>query len=138
MSTLVMKQFDLLNFVKKSKELGVPEPLAEYQGRQIEEAIEIAVASSREAAELQQVATQYERKEYESVLKKDFMELDGRFEFKIKNVELKITEVASRLELKIKDVELKIEQSRNQMIIWMTSIMATLLTASGIITHLVK
>jgi hypothetical protein len=65
MSAYAVKHFDLLNFVKKSKELGVPEPLAEYQGRQIEEAIETAIAASHEAVETKELATKKDIKELE-------------------------------------------------------------------------
>ena len=37
---IAVKNFDVLAFVKKSKELGATEPLAEYQARQIEQAID--------------------------------------------------------------------------------------------------
>jgi hypothetical protein len=65
MSAYAMKHFDLLNFVKKSKELGVSEPLAEYQGRQIEEAIEVAIAESQKAVEARELATKKDIKELE-------------------------------------------------------------------------
>ncbi|MDD3267282.1 MAG: hypothetical protein PHC75_08920 [Burkholderiales bacterium] len=45
MGTLVMKHFDVLDFVKKSKELGVDERVAELQARQFEQAIDIAVSN---------------------------------------------------------------------------------------------
>jgi hypothetical protein len=46
MNTFAMKHFDLLNFVNKATELGMPKPLAEYQARQFEEVIEIATAAN--------------------------------------------------------------------------------------------
>ena len=36
MATLTMKHFDVLDFVKKSKELGATQEMAEFQARQIE------------------------------------------------------------------------------------------------------
>ena len=48
MSIFTLKHFDVLDFVKKSKELGASEQLAEYQARQFEQVIEIAIASARE------------------------------------------------------------------------------------------
>ena len=89
MSTLVVRHFDLLDFVKRSKELGMSELLAEYQGRKIEEAMEEAIAVSKEVVESKELATKQDLKAVES-----------------------------KLELKIKEVELKIEQARNQTIIW--------------------
>ena len=106
---MALKHFDLLNFVKKSKELGVPEPLAEYQGRQIEEAIQIAVASSHESVESRELAT-----------KKDLKELENR-------LEVRITEIESRLKLEI-------EKSKNQMIVWLIGLLAV----NGLIAHFLK
>ncbi len=36
MATLSMKHFDVLDFVKKAKELGASQEMAEFQARQIE------------------------------------------------------------------------------------------------------
>jgi hypothetical protein len=127
MSALLMKHFDLLSFVKRSKELGVSELLAEYQGRQLEEVIEVAVASSKEMVDAQKLATQQDLQKEQSALA-----------LSIKQIELAIREVEACLELKIKEVEarleVKIEQSKNQMIMWMVS----LFIASGLITHFFK
>jgi hypothetical protein len=112
MSAYAVKHFDLLSFVKRSKELGASEPLAEYQGRQIEEAMEMAIAASHEAIETRGLAT----KEDIQTLKAD-----------IKAVEAKIQAVESRLELKI-------EQAKNHLIFWLVG----LLLASGVITHFLK
>ena len=112
MSTLVMKHFDLLDFVNKSMELGVSKPLAEYQARKLEEVIEIAAVSHQETLESKNLATQKDLKELEYVLKKDIKEVD----------------------LKIKELEVKMEQMRNHTIMWMTS----LFIASGFIAHFLK
>ena len=39
MNKVTMKYFDVFNFVKKAKEFGVNEQFAEYEARQIEQAI---------------------------------------------------------------------------------------------------
>ena len=52
-----MNHFDALGYVKKSRELGVPEPVAEYQARQIEHSIEIAVNTARTKIESRDLAT---------------------------------------------------------------------------------
>ena len=39
MTAITMKYFDVFNFVKKAKEFGVNEQFAEYEARQIEQAI---------------------------------------------------------------------------------------------------
>ena len=57
MATLTTRHFDALEFVKKSKELGVPEPVAEYQARQIEQAIDIAISTIKEEITLKDLAT---------------------------------------------------------------------------------
>ncbi|RTL11801.1 MAG: hypothetical protein EKK54_06290 [Neisseriaceae bacterium] len=44
MNTITVKHFDALEYVKKSRELGVDEKVAEFQARQIEQAIEVAIA----------------------------------------------------------------------------------------------
>jgi hypothetical protein len=134
MSALLMKHFDLLSFVKRSKELGVSELLAEYQGRQLEEVIEVAVASSKEMVDAQKLATQQDLQKEQSTLALSIKqielairEVEARLELKIKDLDLKIKEVEARLEVKI-------EQSKNQMIMWMVS----LFIASGLITHFFK
>ena len=65
MTTLVSKHFDSLDFVKKSKELGASEQLAEYQARQIEQAIDIAVNQAKEDIDAKDLATKKDIKELE-------------------------------------------------------------------------
>ena len=119
MTAFVMKHFDSLEFVKKSKELGANEELAEYQARQIEQAIDIAISTARVEIDTRELAT-----------KKD-----------IKELELKIKEIDSKLELKIEQVRAEVYQGRAEMhkskyeiIIWV----AGLLLASGVIQHFFK
>ncbi len=45
MSATTINHFDVLEYVKKAKELGTTEALAEFQARQIEHAIDLAVVS---------------------------------------------------------------------------------------------
>jgi hypothetical protein len=141
MNAYAMKHFDLLNFVKKSKELGMPEPLAEYQGRQIEEAMERAIEVSHEAVEAREFTSKQDSKETENNLlfKMTGLELQIKeVEARIREVEVKIREFEARLEAKIetkfRDLELKILQSKHQTIIWVVS----LLFANGLINHLLK
>ncbi len=51
MNTITMKHFDVHAYVKKAKELGTSEELAEFQARQIEQAIE-SVAYNMESKSL--------------------------------------------------------------------------------------
>ncbi len=57
MTTLSVKHFDALSYVKKAKELGTSEELAEFQARQIEEAIEVAITAIKEEISLKDLAT---------------------------------------------------------------------------------
>jgi hypothetical protein len=52
MATITARYFDALTFVRKSRELGVPEQLAEYQARQFEQVINIV--SNEIKAEIKQ------------------------------------------------------------------------------------
>ncbi len=112
----VMRHFDLLDFVDKSKELGVDEKVAKYQARQIEQAIEIAVDTVRFEIENKELAT-----------KNDIKELELKIGSNIKESEL-------RLEKEIEIFRKEIAQSSNKVIYWVMG----LLIASGLIQHLLK
>lgn len=57
MATLTSKHFDALAYVKKAKELGASEELAEFQARQIEQAIDVAVTTIKDEITLKDLAT---------------------------------------------------------------------------------
>jgi|LauGreDrversion4_2_1035121.scaffolds.fasta_scaffold229105_2 hypothetical protein len=57
MTTITTKHFDSLNYVKQAKKLGTSEELAELQARQIEQAIDIAVATIKDEIALKDLAT---------------------------------------------------------------------------------
>ena len=57
MTIASVKYFDTHEFIKKSKELGASEELAEYQVKQIEQAIEVAVTTIKEDLNKQDLAT---------------------------------------------------------------------------------
>ena len=57
MTTITTKHFDSLNYVKQAKKLGTSEELAELQARQIEQAIDIAVATIKDEMKLHDLAT---------------------------------------------------------------------------------
>ena len=82
MATIIANHFDALGYVKKSKELGVPEQVAEYQARQIEQSIEIAVNTIRHEIENKELAT-----------KKDIKEL----ELKIEQVRTEISQSSNKI-----------------------------------------
>ena len=56
-ATLTSKHFDTLAYVKQARKLGTSEELAELQARQIEQAIDIAVATVKEEIALKDLAT---------------------------------------------------------------------------------
>lgn len=91
----MIQHFDTLAYVKKSRELGVPEPVAEYQAKQIEKVLDMAVNNMREEIHAKELATKRDLNDVKVELKSD-----------------------------IRDVELKLEQMKNQMILWMISIMS--------------
>jgi hypothetical protein len=82
MATMTANHFDALDYVKKSKELGVPEQVAEYQARQIEQSIDIAVGTIRLELERKDLAT-----------KKDIKEL----ELKIETVRTEISQASNKI-----------------------------------------
>lgn len=57
MTTLTSKHFDSLSYVKQAKKLGASEELAELQARQIEQAIDIAVATIKDEINLKDLAS---------------------------------------------------------------------------------
>ena len=102
MDAVIMKHFDTLAYVKKSKELGSSEPLAEYQARQIEQAIDIAVNVAKE--DLTGVATKLDIKELEISTKLEIKELEKS----IKDVEKGIREVEKSMHVELKSLEIKL------------------------------
>ena len=97
---MVAKHFDTLAFVKKSKELGVVEEIAEYQARQIEYAIDIAVATANDEFRPHELATKTDLKQIEANIK--------QIEANIKQIEASIKQTDAN----IRQIEIKIEQYR--------------------------
>jgi hypothetical protein len=93
MAAATVKYFDTHEFVKKSKELGASEELAEFQVKKIEQAIETAVTAVKEDLKNQELATKRDIKDLELATKRD-----------------------------IKDLELKIAETKNQIIIWVAGL----------------
>ncbi|MBY0379886.1 MAG: hypothetical protein K2P99_05740 [Burkholderiales bacterium] len=73
MSAFTLNNFDVFEYVKRSKELGVPEDVAEYQARQIEHVIEIAIDKVKNEVEHKNVnlVTKGDIKEVELKLQKE-------------------------------------------------------------------
>lgn len=76
METPTHKNFDSLGFVKKSKELGVKEEVAEYQAPQIEQDIGIAVSTVRDEMNSKDIAT---KKDLESAKNQIILWVAGLF-----------------------------------------------------------
>ena len=71
MATLTIKHFDALTYVKKAKELGASEELAELQARQIEQAIDIAVATIKDDIALNELVTKNDLEKVKLELQKE-------------------------------------------------------------------
>jgi len=74
MATVTAKHFDVLAYVKKAKELGTSEDLAEFQARQIEEAIEVAIS----AIENRELATKSDINSMQKDLQKELISAELR------------------------------------------------------------
>jgi hypothetical protein len=61
MTTLTSKHFDTLAYVKQARKLGTSEELAEFQAKQIEQAIDVAISQ----IESKDLATKKDIKELE-------------------------------------------------------------------------
>lgn len=64
-----IKHFDVHGYVKKAKELGTSEELAEFQARQIEQAIDMAISN----VEKDSLATKADLKETELTLRNELV-----------------------------------------------------------------
>jgi len=81
MAAINMNHFDILEFVKKAKDLGMSEQVAEFLARQIENAINVAVnlaknAITKDDIKSKDLATKVDIFE----LKKDIQELELKIE----------------------------------------------------------
>ncbi len=102
MSSAAVKHFDMLAFVKRSKELGVKEDLAEYQARQLEQVIDIASAASKEEFNAHEFSTKTDLKQVEVNLK--------QVEVNLKQVEANLKQVEANLKIDIKQLEVDLNQ----------------------------
>ena len=104
--TINARHFDALAFVKKSKELGASEQLAEYQARQIEQAIDIAVSTAKASTQSEVSLIKAEIDNKELATKGDVLLMRG---------ELRETELRLQKE---------IVQSNNKTLLWMFGMMS--------------
>lgn len=75
MTAATMKYIDILDYVRKAKEIKDPELLAEYQARQIESAIELVAQQVREEFHSRELATKTDLNLAIIGLKKDISDL---------------------------------------------------------------
>lgn len=115
MSVSAKKHFDVLEFVKQSKALGVNDQLAEYQARQLENVIDIASVTSREEFNANELATKVDLKTLEVELAKlgaETKQADAKLSVEIKQVEAKLSieikQVEAKLSIEIKELEKKL------------------------------
>ncbi len=112
MTAIAINHFDVFGYVKKSRELGVSEQVAEYQARQIEQSIEIAVKTARTEIENKELTTRQD------------------LDLAKKELELSIEKVRKEIEI----VRKEIAQASNKTIIWMGGF----ILASGLLQHFFK
>lgn len=82
MTALYLRHFDALSFVKKLKELGASEEMAEYQVRQMEDVIDIAVSN----IENRELASKSDIQETKGEIRKSEL----RLQKEIKALEIKL------------------------------------------------
>lgn len=75
--------FDVHNFVKKAKELGVNEQFAEYEARQIEQAIETMSEQTNKAIEKATMAIKVDIKDKDLATKGDIRESELRIKVEL-------------------------------------------------------
>jgi len=95
------KHFDALGFVKKSKELGVPEELAEYQARQLENVVDIASHSTRKEFDTRDPAT-----------KMDLLTTKTELQTEMKALGTELRAEMKELGNEIKHLDVKVERYR--------------------------
>jgi hypothetical protein len=123
MAAITMQHFDTLNFVKKSKELGAPEALAEFQAVQIEHAIDIAITNAKYDIKNKEIAT------------KGDMEINRQ---EIKQVELKLQKEIRQVELTLqKEIEIvrkeifQLKHDTLKLVVW-TGVLSSLFVVSSL------
>ncbi len=96
MTTISTKHFDILDFIKKSKALGVDERVAELQARQIEQLVETVQEQQQEyttrlnALEAKEPATKKDLEVVKLELQKEIEILRAELKTDIKSLEIKI------------------------------------------------
>ena len=120
MTAFTAKYFDVFEFVKKAKEFGVNEQFAEYEARQIAQAINT-------------IATEV-KAEIKQELCSDELVTKGNLKQQLEIVKLELQKEIELVRKEIEIVRKEIAQSSNKTIIWIGG----LLLGSGLLQHFFK
>ncbi len=94
-------------YVKKLKDVGVPEDQAAVQVEALTALIADRMASRSDLADVE-IALKRDIKELETALKRDIKELDVKLETRIKELEAKVEIRFKELEAQIKELEMRL------------------------------
>lgn len=120
MTAVAMRRFDLVDYIDKSRALGVSEDVAKFQARRMEELLEIAVNNTLAETEARELATRQDLINTENALRKDLINSENLLKLEIEK---------NKSELKQDILKSKIE-----LVFWV----AGMFIASGLIQHFFK
>ncbi|MDQ5921089.1 MAG: hypothetical protein QG673_1145 [Pseudomonadota bacterium] len=123
MSTLAMNHFNVLDYIEEAEKLGVPNEVAKFQARQMEQ-LEYVYASNIDVI----------RKEIKEEIRDERKEIKGELLSKGFSTKQDVRESELRLQKEIEVVRKEIAQSTNKIVFWV----AGLLVATGLIQHFFK
>ncbi len=130
--------FDTYAYVKKLKDVGVPEDQAAVQVEALTALIADRMASRSDLADVE-IALKRDNKELEIALKRDNKELDVKLETRIKELDVKletrIKELEARVEIRFKELEAQIKELEMRLTIRLGTIMVV---GRGVRAALVK
>jgi len=107
MAAITTKHFDILDFIKKSKALGVDERVAELQARQIEQLVETVQEQQQEyttrlnALEAKEPSTKKDLEVVKLELQKEIIETKGSLQKELEMLRAEIKTDLKNLEIKI-------------------------------------
>ncbi len=109
MAAIALRHFDVLDYIEKSKAMGVDERVAKYQARQFEQVFDAVDATTKAEIQNQALATKHD----------------------IKELDLKIEQV--RAELKG-----DIYKAKFEIVVWVAGLLLASGVIQGLIQHLLK
>ena len=114
MTTMTLT-FDTHSIIKKFRDKGLSEDLAEYQVEAIKDMVNQAIVQVQHDYKLDELATKRDLKELEAATKRDIKELEAATKRDLKELELK-------LDARIKEVELKIAETKTDLVRWIFTV----------------